>query len=91
MSLENRLVPKGGEVDKLVCTYDLILLVGAHYIKLTNKNTFINRVDIQIKYWNWNNNNFRKITVNLDKSDKEIQEYLVKEIKIFLTEQLLET
>lgn len=90
MSLENRLVPKGGEVDKLVCTYDLVFLVGAHYTKLTNKNTFINRVDIQIKYWNWNNNNnCRKITIDLDKPDKEIQEYLVKEIKIFLTEQLL--
>lgn len=86
MSLENRLIPKGGEVDNLVCAHNLLLLVGAHYTKLTNKNTFINRVDIQIKYWDWNNNNnFRNITVNLDKPDKEIQEYLIKHIKIFLT------
>ncbi len=51
-NLEDRLIPKGSEVDNLVRNYDLVFLVGAQYTKLTNKNTFINRVDIWIKYWN---------------------------------------
>ena len=87
MSLEDRLVPKGGEVDKLLDRYNLMLEVGSYSVQPK----FNHRKLLHIRVRDWNDHQFKKLDINLDKSDEEIQEYLIKHIKIFLTKQLLET